>query len=174
MSAIHHPPYFYELAAEHALREGRHEFAVRALYSASAVSIGHNRSARYEAHAETITREHGVKLGHRGGYLTEAETKAEHGRQRAERNANIRVGSRVRSFDFEGRDLTGDRACYVEGEVTGTQMGHYVVLATRDVFAGRESTTAGKGSRVGTLVTPPINGRPRLLDDGVTNFVEAL
>ena len=30
---------------------------------------------------------------------------------------NIQVGSKVRSFDFHSRDITGEDACYVEGEV---------------------------------------------------------
>ena len=35
-------------------------------------------------------------------------------------NPEITIGTRVRSFDFpDNRQLTGERACYVEGEVTG-------------------------------------------------------
>lgn len=79
----------------------------------------------------------------------------------------IKVGSVVRSFDFAagkyGRDLEGERACYVEGVVE--EIGEviegcprYKIRVTRDVFGGEEKPT-----RVGTYVFPPINGTPTML-----------
>ena len=86
----------------------------------------------------------------------------------------IQVGDRVRSFDFStspgGRDLEGERACYVEGrvedlvEVEGCL--RYRILVDRDVFAGEESDR-----RVGRHVTPPVNGTRSTLG-GATDFVE--
>ena len=73
---------------------------------------------------------------------------------------DITIGSRVRSFDFAelngsyGRDLTGERACYVEGEVIGFEeiegCQRYRILVDRDIFAGEESNR-----RIGRIITPP-------------------
>ena len=91
---------------------------------------------------------------------------------------SIEVGDRVRSFDFDGspggRDLEGERACYVEGVVEALVKVEgclrYKIRVERDVFGGEESTT-----RVGRYCHPPVNGTPRLLGDAlVTNFVELL
>jgi len=88
---------------------------------------------------------------------------------------DITIGTRVRSFDFAkddgyGRDLTGDRACYVEGEVVGFDhiegCKRYRILVDRDIFGGKE-----EDRRVGRLATPPLNGTPTLFG-GATNFVE--
>ncbi len=91
----------------------------------------------------------------------------------------IQVGDRVRSFDFAksfddgaqfGRDLEGERACYVEGivqdilEVEGCQ--RYRILVDRDVFGGKE-----EDRRLGRWVSPPINGTLKSFG-GVTDFVE--
>ena len=91
---------------------------------------------------------------------------------------SISVGDRVRSFDFStspgGRDLEGERACYVEGrveelvEVEGCL--RYRILVDRDVFGGKEEST-----RVGRYMHPPVNGTPRLIGGAsVTNFVELI
>lgn len=91
---------------------------------------------------------------------------------------SISVGDRVRSFDFStspgGRDLEGERACYVEGrveelvEVEGCL--RYRILVERDVFGGEDSTV-----RVGRYCHPPVNGTPRLIGGAmVTNFVELI
>ena len=88
----------------------------------------------------------------------------------------IQVGDRVRSFDFsgspDGHSLSGDCACYVEGqveelvEVEGCL--RYRILVERDVFGGEEEST-----RVGRYMHPPVNGTPRLIGGAsVTNFVE--
>ena len=92
----------------------------------------------------------------------------------------IKVGDFVRSFDFVigkfGKDLEGDRASFVEGQVVDfTPMGgcqRYAILVTKDVFGGEEQT-----NRVGTTVYPPVNGTPTLMgleDDELTNNVELM
>jgi len=84
----------------------------------------------------------------------------------------MKIGDKVRSFDFAenfdgkifGRDLSGDRAAYVEGTVVNIQVhpvsGYdcYEILVTRDVFGGKESDR-----RVGRKVYPPVNGTPTSL-----------
>jgi len=91
--------------------------------------------------------------------------------------SEIKVGDKVRSFDFAdgewGRDLTGERACYVEGQVISIGMimegcPRYEILVERDVFGGEESDR-----RVGTQVYPPVNGTPSTMG-GPTDFVEKL
>ena len=91
---------------------------------------------------------------------------------------SISVGDRVRSFDFAtspgGRDLEGERACYVEGVVEDLVRIdgclRYKILVERDVFGGKEGST-----RVGRYMHPPVNGTPRLIGGAsVTNFVELL
>ena len=89
---------------------------------------------------------------------------------------SISVGDRVRSFDFsrgpDGRDLEGERACYVEGrveelvEVEGCL--RYRIAVDRDVFSGEDSD-----HRVGSVVFPPVNGT-RSTFGNVTNFVELI
>jgi len=80
---------------------------------------------------------------------------------------NIPVGSNVRSFDFAvpgkawGRDLTGERAAYVEGTLVGYEefedgTTRAKILVTKDVFGGR---VKGSG-RIGNYVFPPANGTP--------------
>ena len=86
----------------------------------------------------------------------------------------IEIGSRVRSFDFadgtHGRDLQGNAACYVEGEVVGFDhtegCDRYRILVDLDIFGGEDGA-----QRVGHLVTPPVNGTPKLFG-GDTDFVE--
>ena len=90
----------------------------------------------------------------------------------------ISVGDRVRSFDFAtspgGRELQGERACYVEGVVEDLVRIdgclRYKILVEWDVFGGKEEST-----RVGRYMHPPVNGTPRLIGGAsVTNFVELL
>ena len=82
----------------------------------------------------------------------------------------IQVGDKVRSFDFAGpfangakygRDLEGERACFVEGVVEAVVeregCPRYEIRVNRDVFGGEESDR-----RVGNLVYPPVNGTPSL------------
>ena len=91
----------------------------------------------------------------------------------------IQVGDRVRSFDFAesfddgaqfGRDLEGERACYVEGVVLDLAdregCSRYEIHVDRDVFGGEESDR-----RVGRIVYPPVNGTSKSFG-GVCDFVE--
>jgi hypothetical protein len=85
----------------------------------------------------------------------------------------ITVGTRVRSFDFRGRDLTGDRACYVEGtveaitEVRGCP--RYDVRVERHVFGGIPLPEEDRNERV----YPPVNGTPTSFGR-VSDGVEAI
>ena len=89
----------------------------------------------------------------------------------------IQVGDKVRSFDFAeafddgeqfGRDLEGERACYVEGVVEAfvdrEGCPRYEIRVELDVFGGEESDR-----RVGNLVYPPVNGTPRLFGGACDN-----
>ena len=86
----------------------------------------------------------------------------------------IQVGDKVRSFDFAqgdfGRDLEGERACYVEGVVESfverEGCPRYEVRVQRHVFAGEV-----RDYRWGCLVYPPVNGTPKLFG-GVCDNVE--
>jgi hypothetical protein len=83
----------------------------------------------------------------------------------------ITEGQRVRSFDFDGRDLEGERACYVEGTVMGFDniqgCDRYVIKVSKRVFGGEEVTPEDD-----TFI-PPVNGTPTWMG-GVTNCVEAM
>ena len=97
---------------------------------------------------------------------------------------DITVGTKVRSFDFAdtgrngevyGRDLEGERACYVEGEVIGFddenfECRRYKIQVERRVFGGKEDAKVDPREAV---VCPPVNGTPTLLGR-VTNFVERI
>ena len=86
----------------------------------------------------------------------------------------IQVGDRVRSFDFVqgdfGRDLEGERACYVEGVVEAfverEGCPRYELRVEREVFGGDQFY-----HRAGRLVYPPVNGTPKLFG-GVCDNVE--
>jgi len=86
----------------------------------------------------------------------------------------IKVGDRVRSFDYVqgdfGRDLDGDRACYVEGIIEDLVeregCPRYEIRVDYDVFGGDE-----RNHRDGNLVYPPVNGTPKLFG-GVCNNVD--
>jgi hypothetical protein len=96
--------------------------------------------------------------------------------------SDIKVGSKVRSFDFAdtgrngevyGRDLEGERACYVEGTVVGFDdenfdCRRYEIRVERRVFGGKEDAKVDPREAV---VYPPVNGTPTLLGR-VTNSVE--
>jgi hypothetical protein len=87
----------------------------------------------------------------------------------------IQVGDKVRSFDFAepgeswGRDLEGDRACYVEGVVVGfadwPDCKRYQIRVDRRVFGGKEKPIRDPE------VFPPVNGTPSTMG-GVTDGVE--
>jgi len=88
-------------------------------------------------------------------------------------NNEIKVGDTVRSHDFpfHGKDESGERACYVEGIVTGFERiegcERYVIEATRRVFGGKE-VEAEEGP-----FYPPVNGTKSWLG-GETDGVEKL
>jgi len=76
----------------------------------------------------------------------------------------IVVGSKVISFDFESRDLEGEQACYVEGEVV--KMGsfpefpdcdRYKIRVDKRVFGGKEVAPEDDH------VYSPLNGTPTTL-----------
>tara|TARA_Y100000593_G_C4302162_1_gene333926 strand:- start:1502 stop:1792 length:291 start_codon:yes stop_codon:yes gene_type:complete len=89
---------------------------------------------------------------------------------------SIQIGTRVRSFDFSrgpgGRDLEGEYACYIEGQVIGFTdiegCKRYKILVDRDVFGGKDSK-----ERVGQVRFPPVNGTPTLFS-GKTDYVEVI
>ena len=93
---------------------------------------------------------------------------------------DVRVGDRVRSFDFAvttedgkrlGRDLEGERACYVEGVVSSIEeiqgCDRYVIEVSRRVFGGEV-----RPPRENDRVIPPVNGTPTMSRD--TDFVEVI
>ena len=87
----------------------------------------------------------------------------------------IKVGDRVRSFDFGSREVVGETACFVEGVVRNItnpdvdtmfrDCARYEIRVDRRVFGGVEMEV------VGGLVYPPTNGTPSTFGD-VTNYVE--
>lgn len=79
------------------------------------------------------------------------------------------MGERVHSFDFDGRDLHGEAACYVTGLVTGVlkagdladdgetvfhDCDRYVIVAESRTFAGKPKELAYEGQQF----FPPLNG----------------
>jgi hypothetical protein len=74
-------------------------------------------------------------------------------------NSTIEVGSKVRSYDFESRDLEGERACYVEGYVMEVGVvlegcPRYRIAVDKRVFGGKVLN----GSEAEQDVFPPVNG----------------
>lgn len=65
----------------------------------------------------------------------------------------MKIGDRVRSYDFRGVD-----DCYVEGVLVGYEAvdcPRYRISVTKVVWKGREENDA---SLVGAIVRPPVNG----------------
>lgn len=81
------------------------------------------------------------------------------------------VGDRVRSFDFDCRDLEGERACYMEGQVVGLEQiegcWRYKIEVRKSIFRGMDMTDFP------SVIYPPVNGTPRLFGD-VCNGVEVI
>ena len=84
-------------------------------------------------------------------------------------DTTIKVGDRVRSFDFDRRDLEGIRAAYVEGTVQKIEYHNgcdrYIIGVERRIFAGEVSVTHPE-----MIVAPPVNGTPKMFGgytDGV-------
>ena len=87
---------------------------------------------------------------------------------------NITIGKRVRSFDFHySRDLEGDRACYMEGVVTGIEKirgcDRYVIAVDRCVSGGKEQPAQNYPPEI----CPPVNGTPTLMGR-ITDGVEVI
>jgi hypothetical protein len=83
----------------------------------------------------------------------------------------IAIGTRVRSFDFDHRDLDGENACYIEGVGTGAVRHFgtpsYCIRIERRVFSGWERT-----DDLGVENIAPINGLRALR--GHTDGVEVI
>ncbi len=81
--------------------------------------------------------------------------------------ADIKIGDKVRSYDFEGR-----KDCYVEGVVCAIEplegCDRYVITTVNRVFAGEPVYRSGE------LVYTPVNGTRFAGSDRVTNFVEKI
>jgi len=82
----------------------------------------------------------------------------------------ITTGSHVRSYDFEN-----NRDCYVDGTVLAIKTKPdsstwYEIQVERDVWQGHD---VRGHSRIGELVYPPVNGRPKTFG-GTCNGVEEL
>jgi hypothetical protein len=88
---------------------------------------------------------------------------------------SVRVGDRVRAYDYDCRDLSGRDACFTEGVVTGfvheggVDHGRYVISVERDVWAGKDMDV-----RRGGNVYPPVNGRIIYPANKFINLVEVL
>jgi hypothetical protein len=86
---------------------------------------------------------------------------------------SIKIGSKVRSFDFESRDLTGQNSFYVEGVVVDISdmsgNGRYSILVEKQIFRGEEANY-----HVGTIVYPPVNGQFNIVTGNKTDGVELL
>lgn len=96
------------------------------------------------------------------------------------------IGARVHSFDFHGRELEGERACYVTGTVVGileageladdgetrfNDCDRYIIAVSRRTFAGRHTGPfGGTAPSGGERVFPPLNGTPSTMG-GVMNGV---
>jgi len=100
-------------------------------------------------------------------------------------NMNPTPGTNVRSFDFDSRDVIGERACYVEGLLvsilpkgssfavgpdqvaTFPDYDRYVIRVNRRVAGGHEVDVRSE------WVFPPVNGIPKFFG-GVTDGVRAV
>lgn len=92
---------------------------------------------------------------------------------------NVQIGTRVRSFDFAmgefGRDLTGDRASYVDGTVVaigdflGNGYDQYKIRPDRQIAGGKCIS-----HNMADHYYPPVNGTPSLMEDDGTNYVERI
>ena len=86
---------------------------------------------------------------------------------------NITVGTRVRSFDFApyNKEVKGERACFMEGEVVGFKelqgCQRLIIEVDRCVFGGKER------SDFPSQIFPPVNDTATLFG-GTTNNVEII
>lgn len=88
---------------------------------------------------------------------------------------DIKVGDTVRSFDFYSRDIEGNQACYVQGEVEeigrgffpGQSCDCYKIKCTKKVFAGEVQEKREE------YYFAPVNGTPKMIGkncDGVVKL----
>lgn len=81
----------------------------------------------------------------------------------------IKVGDKVKSFDFKGID-----SAYIQGEVTGFEImegcKRYVIKTEKRIFDGKEIALADDHPE--KTVYPPVNGTPSFL--GKTNLVKLI
>jgi hypothetical protein len=75
----------------------------------------------------------------------------------------IKVGDKVRSFDFDFREITGENACFVEGIVEGIGPGRYKIKTTKRIFGGENKADYKE------YYYPPKNGTPSFW--GYADFV---
>jgi hypothetical protein len=98
---------------------------------------------------------------------------------------DIKVGDKVRSFDFDNRDLTGDRAAYVTGTVvdilepgeTFYRTGAAFADCSRYVIRVVSRTRRGAAKHIADreYVYPPVNGTPTWIGrvtDGVVRVLD--
>ena len=84
----------------------------------------------------------------------------------------IKIGDRVRSFDFAtssggNRKLIGPLASFTEGTVIDIVENCYKILVDRRVYFGKECKV-----REGDLHYPPVNGSRAYLEKWPSNSVE--
>jgi hypothetical protein len=88
---------------------------------------------------------------------------------------DIKVGTRIRSFDFDDHATAGPRACFVEGIVLDNlwwrDCYRHKIYVTRRVFGGDEVQPAEDENQ--NIVYPPVNGT-RKMCGGTTNAVEKI
>ncbi|MBT7401296.1 MAG: hypothetical protein HN774_09030 [Bacteroidetes Order II. Incertae sedis bacterium] len=82
------------------------------------------------------------------------------------------IGDRVRSFDFQHmRDIEGDRACYMIGQITGLKQvegcWRYKIEVQQCIQGGQEQ------ANFPAVIYPPVNGTNRMFG-GVCDGVESI
>jgi hypothetical protein len=101
--------------------------------------------------------------------------------QNTRETAQALVGQRVRSFDFYGRELEGERACYIVGTVIGIleagdladdgqtrfwDCDRYIIAVESRTFAGKE-----KSANLLDRVFPPLNGTPSSMGETMNGVI---
>ncbi len=90
----------------------------------------------------------------------------------------IKIGDKVRSFDFIIKDIEGERACYMEGTVTNIlaiedtpnqDCPRYEIKVVKRIFSGFTE------KNIPEFIYPPVNGTPSTITiGGVTDCVEKI
>jgi hypothetical protein len=88
--------------------------------------------------------------------------------------SEIKSGDFVRSFDFESRDLDGERACYVEGMVVDIVRwqgcDRYRIRVTDQIFRGKNIGVDDDHKEV----FPPVNGTPTSMGNVCNGVVKII